>query len=461
MTKGMTGATNAARPDVENQRDRYGGWKATRFKATGFFRLEKDNRWWLVTPEGHAFLSFGINHIHTEWWNAPYNSAHWMREFGAQSLDDPAFGRGLRKRLMHDLKDFGFNTLGIHCDRKVLNRPEPFMPYIQRYLIVETPHWREPDEQKFLDVFAPTFERHCDDVARRTAGRLRDDPLLLGYAMTDCPILTDWDAKERGDTVYGAPRKALPTWPRVLRNLPHDRPGKQAYVATVRALYRDSIEAFNEAYSTTFSSFDALAMAENWRPYTEVSNGHELRDNTEFLKNVVDRYYSVAYDALRRYDSNHLFFGDKLNGNTDAADTVVGVTSKYTDVIFHQTYGRHPMQHASLDRWSARTGKPLFNGDSGYAVATEMMPRPCGPIAESQEERAAWVTEFAEQMFGRPDFVGWSFCGYIDSWKTHSPLEALRQHTGLITPTGERHELMQHTLRDIAERLYEIGTAAL
>ena len=38
--------------------DRFGGWTGKRFKATGFFRLEKDERWWLVTPEGNAFLSF-------------------------------------------------------------------------------------------------------------------------------------------------------------------------------------------------------------------------------------------------------------------------------------------------------------------------------------------------------------------------------------------------------------------
>jgi len=39
--------------------DRFGGWMGKRFAATGFFRVEKDDRWWLVSPEGNAFLSFG------------------------------------------------------------------------------------------------------------------------------------------------------------------------------------------------------------------------------------------------------------------------------------------------------------------------------------------------------------------------------------------------------------------
>ena len=38
-------------------RDRFGGWRCKQFKASGFFRTEHDGkRWWLVTPEGNAFI---------------------------------------------------------------------------------------------------------------------------------------------------------------------------------------------------------------------------------------------------------------------------------------------------------------------------------------------------------------------------------------------------------------------
>ena len=36
--------------------DKYGGWTGRKFRATGYFRIEKDDRWWLVTPDGNAFL---------------------------------------------------------------------------------------------------------------------------------------------------------------------------------------------------------------------------------------------------------------------------------------------------------------------------------------------------------------------------------------------------------------------
>ena len=43
---------------------KYGGWKAKKFEATGFFRTHNDGtRWWLVDPEGYAFVSVGIDCI--------------------------------------------------------------------------------------------------------------------------------------------------------------------------------------------------------------------------------------------------------------------------------------------------------------------------------------------------------------------------------------------------------------
>ena len=42
----------------------YGGWKELSFNKTGFFRTHHDGkRWWLVDPDGYAFLSAGIDCI--------------------------------------------------------------------------------------------------------------------------------------------------------------------------------------------------------------------------------------------------------------------------------------------------------------------------------------------------------------------------------------------------------------
>lgn len=46
---------------------RFGGYAATRARATGFFRVEKvDGKWWFVDPDGHLFLSTGADCMRPE-----------------------------------------------------------------------------------------------------------------------------------------------------------------------------------------------------------------------------------------------------------------------------------------------------------------------------------------------------------------------------------------------------------
>ena len=183
-------------------------------------------------------------------------------------------------------------------------------------------------------------------MAKEIAAPLKDDPYLLGYSMTDCPLLTEEDLRERTDTIGGARRPSRIGWPRRLRNLGSDAPGKRVYVETMRKIYRNRIKDFNTIYDTKFKSFDNLSSTENWRPNTQLSNANESRDNVIFLQRVVDKYYETTRNAIRRYDSNHMFVGDKLHANTDSLDTVLPITSKYTEIIMYQMYARYEVQKA-------------------------------------------------------------------------------------------------------------------
>ena len=121
--------------------------------------------------------------------------------------------------------------------------------------------------------------------------------------------------------------------------------------------------------------------AEGWRPHTDLSNGNETRDNIEFLQKVVEKYYQTTRDAIRRYDSNHLFVGDKINANTDAVDTLLPITSQFTDIVFYQMYARYEVQKPGLDRWYRIADKPpdqwrfCFHDDYRHYAATL---RSCG-----------------------------------------------------------------------------------
>jgi len=455
--QGIMSAVPAIGASAAVELDRFGGWTGKKFEATGFFRVEKGERWWLVTPEGNAFLSFGINHLEPNLWKQDYNREAWEKRLGAKASDWKAFSAALRSWYLETCEQYGFNTAGVHTSLPVINTPEPALPYMQAIHFVDIPHWKpEIPDENFVDVFAPAFERHCDDLAKKLALPVREDPFLLAYSMTDCTLFTEEDCRERPDVIGGARRNARIGWPRRLRNLPGDAPGKQAYVKLMQELYRGEIQGFNRTYGTKFDSFDALASAPAWRPHTELSNANETRDNIIFLQAVVDRYYATAKGAIRRYDTNHMFFGDKLNANTDSVDTVLPITSKYTDLVFYQMYARYEVQKPGLDRWHRITGKPSINGDSAFTMVTEHMPRPYGPVADSLDERAQWTEEFFRNAFARPDFVGWHYCGLIDA-TNQVPFKKDRQHSGLLDGYGNPYTKLEKTLKACSAQKYAIA----
>jgi hypothetical protein len=449
----------AARPERIRltKRDAFGACPDLHFEATGFFRVHAGDRKWLVAPNGNAYLSLGVNHVQTDLFTRAPNRAFWARRFGARDPDSARWKQEAARKVADDLRSFGFNALGFHSRASVF--PPGFAPYVKPLTFVEIPHHQTPGPEKFRDVFAADFARHCEEVAREQVRPRREDPHLLGYAFTDCPVFTEADAAARGDNVYGARRPALPTWPRVLRNLPGEHPGKQAYVARLRQRYRDHIEDFNRAYGTAFPDFAALTAAAAWRPESDPSNAAEREDNAAFLSDVVDRYYTTAVAAIRRHDANHLILGDKLNGNTDGADTVMPIVSRYTDVVYYQAYGSWDEQRRLVDRWAAATGKAVWNGDGGFSVPTPMMPNPYGPHCRTQAERARRLSELGANAFRHPAFVGWHVCGWMDMWKTFEGKQH-KQHAGLQTVHGEAYPPVRAALARLSARMYDLALSA-
>jgi len=431
--------------------DRFGGLESVRFDSTGFFRVEKADRWWFVTPDGAAFLSFGVNHTDTEYLLQDYNIDFWRAEFGFQNPSEPAFRKGFIKKVMKDLAAFGMNTIGTHARKEVFGKLT--VPYIQGLFFVRTPYWIEPSAQNFSDVFSVDFEKRCERVARRLVLPKKDDPFLIGYTLTDCPILTDLDAAAHGQDPWGGPSPETPTWPRVLRNMGPNAPGKKVFVSLARKLY-PAIQEFNHVYKTSFSSFDELLNSENWSPVVKTVGVGDAHDNRAFLMRILERYYTVACAAIRKFDANHLIFGDIINAQTPPPDEVVSLIAGFTDLIAYQYYGGYAEQSHILDRWSKLTGKPLFHADSCFSVPYKEMPTPIGAVCPDQEIRARRFLDFATRAFSRPDFIGWNWCGWVDAW---AAWKKERQHSGLQNPFGRYHHPMPETMARFGARIYEYG----
>jgi hypothetical protein len=397
-----------------------------------------------------------MNHVHVGWLNQSYNSADWLKRFGAGRYRDEAWNAGLQAKLKTDMALCGYNHFGVHNDSAAVNGLG--FATIPKIEFVKIAHSFVATEQSFPDVFDAAFERHCDLLAKQEAAPRKNDPWVLGYAFTDCPILTEEEAAVRPTTAYGSTRDGTPTWPRVLRNLPASAPGKRVWWELMRERYGNRLNDFQDAYGTGFHTWEELLAAEQWRPLTDLSNAREMADNRAFLERIVTRYYEVATAAVRRHDPHHLIFGDKLNANTNGGDAVVAITARHTDLVFYQMYDRWNGQRALLDRWSALAKKPFFNGDGTFSTTTDMMPSPHGPHAADQAERGEFAAEFGRNAFARPDFVGWSVCGWVDTWRI-MPGKQHKQHSGFFDPQGNVHEPYLKRLQEIGRDLYRYAGA--
>ena len=151
-----------------------------------------------------------------------------------------------------------------------------------------------------------------------------------------------------------------------------------------------------------------------------------------------------------------MFVGDKLHANTDSLDTVLPITSKYTEIIMYQMYARYEVQKPGLDRWSAQVDKPFINGDAAFTMTTDTMPRPYGPVADNLKMRAEWTEEFFRSAFARPDFVGWHYCGLIDASQL-VPRKSDRQHSGLLDGWGNPYPALEKVLKSCSSEIYSIA----
>lgn len=222
----------------------------------------------------------------------------------------------------------------------------------------------------------------------------------------------------------------------------------------MRERYADEIYALNEVYGMSFGSFDALLEARDWRPAVDPSNAGEARDNLAFIEKILDRYYGVMTATIRRRDTNHLIFGDKLNRNTDTPDFAVTIAAKHNDLTFYQWYGYYGEQKERLARWSQLTRKPLLNGDAGLSSPSVRMPHPDGADVRDQQAHGErrWIWG-GRRLSGLTSWVGTIVAGSTRGTRCRAKSHA--SIGGLQDPFGRHYEPMVLALRTVAAEMYQ------
>ncbi len=137
---------------------KYGGWKAHRVAATGFFRVEKiDGRWWAIDPEGYLYVHLAPNSVHLD-------------DFTADEI-------------YQLLPQYGFNGLGCWSDnddiiKSSLKKQTPLAYCPNISFIAEYRRQRDPRIE--MPVFDDEFETYANQLAQGFSS-YKNDPHVFGY----------------------------------------------------------------------------------------------------------------------------------------------------------------------------------------------------------------------------------------------------------------------------------------
>lgn len=440
---------------AEPKLDRFGGWTGLNFEATGFFRLEEQNgKTWFVSPEGNAFLANQLDHVAPYYLVNDYNKEHWAREFGIPVDSEMAeFIPGFWKKVKSDQEVIGFNSTYHTLE------PEPgkaFVPYVGTFKNLEISYWMwHPEPEMFKDVFSDDFVRECEEAAEKKVKPRANDPYLLAWYFTDSPTLSEFEARPFNAGHHHTKLYQVITYPQRLRNLGPETAGKQAYVELMQERH-GTISSFNGTYATDFESWQGLLEAADWK----LSNDYygdlaKEEDNFAFMLKILDRAYSVQVAAVRKYDKNHLIFGDTLNCNAplikeERYNEVLKVFGRHFDVLYFQFYGTWDSFEPLIKRLYQESGLPVFSADSCFSVPYQEMPHPVGVHCANHEVRTEQFKECYYNAFAIPYFVGWGWCGWVDSWSKR----AAAQHSGLQDPFGNFNEPLVSAMKQFSQEMY-------
>lgn len=399
----------------------YGGFRGLRAQATGFFHIERIyGKFWLVDPEGNLFISKGVNHVN--FWSdyapslgySPYNR-HVSEKYG--SVDRWA------EETVARLRTWGFNTIGAWSSEETFNKGMPYTIILNMALEAGA-DWQTG---KIVDYFSKKFEEIVEEIASKVCSPRRDDRYLIGY-FTDNELrwTADWRSSNELFDDYML--------------LPPEAEGKKVLINFLRERYGE-ISSLNEAWGEDFSSFDELLSATS-APKTPSANS----DRMAFLKLVSEQYFRVTYNAIKKYDPNHLVLGCRFAYKPP--DEVLQACIGYVDVISINCYTNPysndlELRVRDLQRIHEITGLPIMITEFSFKAMDSGLPntKGAGTPVKTQMERAEYYEEYVKTMIKQPFIIGYHWFQYADQPR-EGRFDGENSNFGLVTIWDEPWEIL-------------------
>jgi hypothetical protein len=432
---------------------RFGGWKEKRFEATGFFRTHHDGqRWWLVDPEGYAFLSVGVDGVRPggaegpvegmtdlfEWVpdgdstfadaverkrgkkSVSYSTANLIRAFGP---DD--WRARWEKMSAGLLKKWRFNTLANWSSSSLIQSAKlPYVLDMDGFPRTEKTLYRD-----FPDVFDPAYERAAQDYAQQLES-YKDDPYLIGYFLRNEP---KW--------AWGAPNIALE-----MLATPEPSHTRRRLADWLEKQYDGDRTRFEREWDlAAFAAVETTAVREAPSPAADSLLW-------TFSGKMVDEYIQPVCEAVEEVDPNHLNLGMRYARISSDLLYRAGQCFDVFSINGYSSLGPPPTGEIA-----ERTGRPVLIGEFHFGALDRGLPATgIAGGAASQQARGAGYRYYVEQGFARPELVGIHYYLWSDQLVT-GRFDGENYNIGLVDVAHRPYRALIDAAHRTHERMYRVG----
>jgi len=431
---------------------RWGGWKARKFRGTGFFRTHHDGkRWWLLDPDGHPFWSAGLDCVRVDTpmavtgivkalkWMPPRRGrfAAAVRSFRGQTVVNflaanciRAFGpkrwHGNWSRIaLAELKRLGFNTVANWSEWEEARSAR--FPYVRPL----DPSYRRSQKifREFPDVFTGEFAADAAEFARQLE-ETRDDPAFIGYFLMNEPTWGFAKETPAAGMLFNTPRCEA----------------RRRLAEFLRRRHR-SDAGLSRAWGFR-TSLKAVADG-RWTRRLSPKAQSDLADFSEIM---CERLFTALSGACRKVDPNHLNLGARYY-TVPPRWAVKGMRS--FDVFSVNGYDRRV--RPELGGFAKELGRPIMVGEWHFGSLDAGLPASGIGHVRDQRDRGRAFRIYTEDAAAKPWCVGVHYFTLYDEGVLGRS-DGENWQIGFLDVCNRPYPELASAARAAHERLYEVAT---
>ncbi|WP_264875642.1 beta-agarase [Vibrio agarivorans] len=454
-----------------------------------------DGKWYLVDPDGNAFISTGLANIRmtdtytftgessttpsdvrkSMFTEIPTNHRKEMGpvhsgpveqgegvSFYANNIDARHGGEEAWQDItIKRMQDWGFTSLGNWTDSAFYAKvADANMPYVANGWVLHHETSEYPINRIGSGYWGPIADPFDDNfalAAEKMAARIKEE--VEGHEATLMGIFVDNEISW-GNCLSDNDAACYEQTLAAMNTDASTSPAKAAFIWFLENGYGYSktLEAFNTSWGTSFTSWSELAGAQSF----EYSPGM-LGDLKSLNWQFANKYFEVVNKAVKVEFPNNLYLGARFAdwGRTpetiDAAKGHADVVSFniYKDSITSEDWQSDVLEQIESLDFPAIIGEFHFGALDSGNFATGIVS------ANSQKERGDKYITYMESVLANDNFVGAHWFQYLDSPVTGRAWDGENYNVGFVNVTDTPYNHLTDAARIINCELYGDDCSAL